>query len=299
MSGSLLVSRPAPLPAWLDRRLYPFAPKQFETMEGTLSYLDEGRGPVVVLVHGTPSWSFEFREVVRELAKDHRVIVPDHLGFGLSDKPSRDALTLAQHRARLAALMEALELREVTLVVHDFGGPIALPLALVAESRISRLLVLNSWMWPSDGDRTIARIDWLVRSPVGRFLYLRLGFSARVILPAAFADKKRLTPAVRAHYHGPLDSAPARAGTYAMALALKGGDAEYAALWAARERLAALPMEIVWGARDPALTEQHRMRWEATFPKAPLELLDDAGHFVAEERPDAVVAAVRRLTALA
>jgi pimeloyl-ACP methyl ester carboxylesterase len=83
-----------------------------------------------------------------------------------------------------------------------------------------------------------------------------------------------------------------------MALALKGEDGAYAALWAARERLAALPMEIVWGARDPALTEQHRRRWEATFPEAPLELLDDAGHFVAEERPDAVVAAVRRLTAL-
>lgn len=295
---TLPIARPTPLPAWLDRRLYPFAPQSFETMHGTVSYLDEGRGPVVVLVHGTPSWSFEFREVVRELAKDHRVIVPDHLGFGLSDKPSRDALTLAQHRARLAALMEALELQEVTLVVHDFGGPIALPLALEPAGRISRLLVLNSWMWPSDGDRTIARIDRLVRSPLGRFLYLRLGFSARVILPAAFADKRRLTPAVRAHYHGPLDSAPARAGTYAMALALKGEDSAYAALWAARERLAALPMEIVWGTRDPALTEQHRRRWEATFPEAPLELLDDAGHFVAEERPDAVVAAVRRLTAL-
>jgi haloalkane dehalogenase len=293
------IARSAPLPAWLDRRLYPFAPRQFETMEGRLSYLDEGRGPVVLLVHGTPSWSFEFREVVRELARDHRVIVPDHLGFGLSDKPARAALTLARHRARLAALMEALDLREVTLVVHDFGGPIALPLALTPASRISRLLVLNSWMWPSDGDRTIARIDWLVRSPLGRFLYLRLGFPTRVILPAAFGDKRRLTPDIRAHYQGPLDSAPARAGTYAMALALKGGDAEYRALWAAREQLAALPMEIVWGARDPVLTEQHRRRWEATFPEAPLALLDDAGHFVAEERPDAVVAAVRRLTALA
>lgn len=293
------MARPAPLPAWLDRRLYPFSPKLFETMEGTLSYLDEGSGPVVVLVHGTPSWSFEFREVVRDLARDHRVVVPDHLGFGLSDKPARQALTLAQHRARLAALLEALDLREVTLVVHDFGGPIALPLALEPGSRITRLLVLNSWMWPSEGDPTIARIDRLVRSALGRFLYLRLGFSARVILPAAFANKQRLTPAIRAHYHGPLSSVPARAGTYAMALALKGGDAEYAALWAERARIAALPLEIVWGARDPALTAQQRMRWEATFPEAPLTLLDDAGHFVAEERPDAVIAAVRRLTALA
>ena len=284
---------------WLDRRLYPFTPKRFETVEGTISYLDEGRGPVVLLVHGTPSWSFEFREVVRDLARDHRVIAPDHLGFGLSDKPSRDKLTLARHRARLAALMETLELRDVTLVVHDFGGPIALPLALEADSRIARLLVLNSWMWPSEGDRTIARIDRLVRSPLGRFLYLRLGFSARVILPSAFADRRRLTAPVKAHYLGPLGTVPARAGTYAMALALKGGDAEYAALWEARARLATLPLELVWGARDPALKEHHRLRWEAAFPEAPLTLLEDAGHFVAEERPDAVVAAVRRLTALA
>lgn len=298
MSGPSLQVSPLP-PAWLDRRLYPFSPRRFETADGTLSYLDEGRGPVVLLVHGTPSWSFEFREVVRELARDHRVIAPDHLGFGLSDKPARASLTLDLHRSRLAALMEALDLRDVTLVVHDFGGPIALPLALLPERRIRRLVVLNSWMWPSDGDATIARIDRLVRSALGRFLYLRLGFSARVILPNAFGNKRLLTGSVKRHYLAPLNSAPARAGTYAMALALKGEDAAYAELWSARAQLAELPMALVWGGRDPVLTAQHRRRWEEAFPDAAVEVLDDAGHFVAEERPDAVVDAVRRLSALA
>src|SRR5689334_6246741 len=75
------------VPGWLDRKLYPFVPRRFATPEGVLSYVDEGQGSPVVLVHGTPSWSFEWREVIAALRAEHRVIAPDHLGFGLSDKP--------------------------------------------------------------------------------------------------------------------------------------------------------------------------------------------------------------------
>ena len=287
-------------PAWLDPQLYPYLPRRFATAEGDLSYLDEGSGPVVLLVHGTPSWSFEFRGVIADLSRDHRVIALDHLGFGLSDKPEGAALTPRDHARRLRALVEALDLRDVTLVVHDFGGPIGLPLAVdyaPGRRRVCALVVLNSWMWPSDGDRTIARIDRMVRSPLGRLLYRRLGFSARVILPAAFGDKRRLTRAVHRHYLGPLGSVREREGTYALACALRGADPDYAELWRRRGALHGLPMTIVWGDKDPALTAAHRDRWTAEFPEARLHRVEDAGHFVAEERPEAVAAEVRALTA--
>lgn len=282
-----------PLPSWLDRAAYPFEPRRFGTADGELSYLDEGSGPAVLLVHGTPSWSFEFRQVVRDLSRDHRCIVPDHLGFGLSDKPAPAPLAPEDHARRLRALVEALDLRDVTLVVHDFGGPIGLPLALEEASRISRVVVLNTWMWPSEGDPSIARIDRVVRSWFGRFLYRWLGFSARVILPSAFGDKRRLTKAIHRQFLAPLATRSDREGTYALALALKGADPHYAALWSAREALARHPVTIVWGVKDPAIGPKYLERWAALLPHARIERLEDCGHFVAEERPDAVVAAVR------
>jgi len=291
MSQALAARRPA----WLDPVLYPFVPRRWDTPEGAISYLDEGRGPTVLLVHGTPSWSFEFREVVRDLATEYRVIAPDHLGFGLSDKPAQAGLRPEDHARRLAALVTALDLRDVILVLHDFGGPIGLPLALEPSGRVRALVVLNSWCWPSDGDPAIARIDRLVRSPLGRFLYRWLSFSARMILPQAFGDRRRLTAAVHRHYLGPLARRRDREGTYALACALRGSDAHYASLWQRRERLAKLPMTLVWGERDPVLTQQHRERWTSAFPSAHLIAVADAGHFVAEERPDVVAAAIRSL----
>jgi haloalkane dehalogenase len=282
-------------PAWLDPTLYPFTPRRFATADGAISYLDEGRGPTVLMVHGTPSWSFEFREVVQALSGSHRVIVPDHLGFGLSDKPSGVPLRPEDHAQRLRALVEGLDLDELVLVVHDFGGPIGLPLALDASRRVRGVVVLNSWMWPSDGDPTIARIDRLVRSPLGRFLYRWLGISARVILPQSFGDRRRLTRALHRHYLAPLASRRAREGTYALACALRGSDGHYASLWQRREALASRPLALVWGERDPALTTSHRDRWLRAFPHARLIAAPDAGHFVAEERPDLVIAAIRDL----
>lgn len=282
------------LPAWLDRNAYPFTPARFATRDGELAYLDEGRGPVVLFVHGTPSWSFEARALVRALAPDHRVVVPDHLGFGLSDKPVDAPLDPASHAHRLRELVERLDLRDVTLVVHDFGGPIGLPLAL-DTSRIARVVLLNTWMWSSEGDRSIARLDRFVRSFVGRLAYRWGNLSARVLLPASFGDRKALTKDVHRQYLGPFAHRRDREGTYAMACALRGSDPYYASLWAKREALQRLPVSVVWGLADPAFTEQHLARWESALPQAPVTRLRGCGHFVAEERPDAVLAAIRAI----
>lgn len=277
------------LPTWLDRTLYPFTPRRFEHPDGVMSYLDEGCGPPVVLVHGTPSYSFEFREVIRALAPRYRVIAPDHLGFGLSDKPGPTGkLSVRDHQARLLALFDALDLRDVTLVVHDFGGPIGIPLALDRPERVKRLVVLNSWMWPIGDEPQIRRIDRLVRSSFGRWLYLRANISPRMLLPSAFGNRRALTKALHAQYLSPFPTPHDRAALYALAQELGGNDAHYGALWA-RHRELEIPLDIVWGMADPAFGPAHLECWRDAFPKATITELPHIGHFVAEEAPDALV----------
>jgi haloalkane dehalogenase len=281
-------------PGWLDRTLYPFTPRRFETPEGAISYLDEGRGPPVLFVHGTPSWSFEWREVIRALSGDFRCIAPDHLGFGLSDKPQA-SLDPADHARRLRALVTHLGLEDATLVVHDFGGPIGLPLALDDDGTIGRVVLLNTWMWSNADDPRVAKIDRVVRSPLGRFLYRWLSFSPRVLLPAAMGRRAKLSRAAHRHYLRPFSHRIDREGPYAMARALAGSSAYYASLWERRGALAGLPLSIVWGMRDPAFDPAALDRFTTAFPQAKVTRLEEVGHFPAEEHPEAVAAAIREV----
>jgi haloalkane dehalogenase len=276
------------LPAWLDRELYPFEPECFTTQEGALRYVDEGKGSPIVLVHGTPSWSFEWRAVIAALRSSHRVIAPDHLGFGLSDKPPMAAYRPADHARRLLALFDALDLRDVTLVVHDFGGPIGLPIALERSERVRSVVVLNSWLWPLGDDPKVARISRFV----ARFLYMQLNGSPRWLLPASFARRERLTAEVHRHYLAPFARRSERIAPWVLGRELVGSDAYYAELWEKRDVLARMPLTIVWGEKDPAFGARELARWREAFPSARVRLLADAGHFAQEEAAGEVTAAI-------
>ena len=196
------------IPEWVDRELYPFAPHSLEVLgEGTLNYLDESpadprQGPVV-FVHGTPTWSFEWRHLVGGLKDSYRCLAADHLGFGLSERPFGAEYTPEAHARRFRAWIEALDLRDITLVVHDFGGPIALPIALEQPGRVSRLIVLNSWMWSFVGDPHIERGARILGRAFGRWLYRAFNASLRIITPSVYADRKKLTRRIHAQYLAP------------------------------------------------------------------------------------------------
>lgn len=282
------------LPSWVDRAEYPFSPRSFETTEGRMSYLDAGRGPVVLFVHGTPSWSFEWRHVIRALASTHRCIAPDHLGFGLSDKPpDPSVLRPEDHARRLRELVRALDLRDVTLVVHDFGGPIGLPLALDEHARIARIVASQTWMWAHGSERGVRRLSRVIASPLGRLLYLGLNASPRFLVPASFADRRRLTPAIHHHYLAPFGSWGERFGPWTLGVELAGSDPYYAALWARRAALADIPLTLVWAMRDPAFRPDVLLRWREAFPAAQVVELAHCGHFPAEEAPDDVARVIR------
>ena len=282
------------IPHWLDRDAYPFTPRCLTLPDGKLSYLDEGSGPTVLLSHGTPTWSFEWRHVVRALAPEHRCLAPDHLGFGLSDRPRGADYRPEAHARRFAAFCDALGLEDVTLVVHDYGGPIALPWALAAPGRVRRLVVLNSWMWSFADDPLMRRRGRIAASFLGRALYRWANASLRMLTPSVYGDRRKLTPAIHRQYLAPFRARWSRVEVlWALARAINGSAAHYDDLWRRRAALADWKVSIVWGMRDDAFRPAMLDRWRVAAPHAQITTLAGAGHWPHEEEPAAVVAALR------
>jgi len=281
-------------PAWLDRAQWPYAGRSCQVSGGTLHYIDEGGGAPVVLVHGTPTWGFEWRHAVAALRGSHRVVVPDHLGFGLSSRPADADYRPEAHAARFAEFMASvLPEGRVSLVVHDFGGPIALAWALAHPDRLASLTLVNTWMWSFADDKTMWRRAGLVDNALGRLLYRHANASLRLVMPSAYADRRRLTPAIHGHYLAAFRDADSRERVlFALARALRGSSAFYADLWARRAALSAVPLAVIWGMRDSAFEPSNLDRWIAAFPKAAVTRLTDAGHWPHEETPAAFVAAL-------
>jgi haloalkane dehalogenase len=270
-------------PPWLDRAEYPFASRWVEIEGARMHYVDEGQGPTVLMVHGTPTWSFLYRHLVRGLRGRFRCIVPDHLGFGLSDKPAGDAYRPQDQARRLAAFVAALGLGAMTLVVHDFGGPIGLAHAIEHPDTVRHLVLFNTWMWSFAGDRRYERIGRVLASPVGRFLYERLGASVNVVFRRAMADRTRYTKAVHAQYAAPQRSPAARHATWIYAREVMGAGDWYDGLWRRRERLAAIPALLIWGLKDKAFGT-FLPRWRTVFRDAEAVELAGVGHAPPEER---------------
>jgi pimeloyl-ACP methyl ester carboxylesterase len=279
-------------PAWLDTQAYPFASRALE-LEGTrVHYVDEGDGPPVLFVHGLPTWSFVWRRLIAGLRERHRCVALDLPGFGLSDKPPGDAYRPEDQARRLAAFVDALRLKDFALVVHDFGGPIGLAMALDRPDAVRRLVLFNTWMWSLATEPRYARAGRLLASPLGRFLYERVGFSLNVVWRHAVRDR-RYTRAIHRQYAAPLADPAARHATWIYARELLGSSDWYASLWARRERLARIPALLVWGARDPAFAAC-LPRWRALFYHAEAFELAGAGHAPQETRGPEVVPVVAR-----
>jgi haloalkane dehalogenase len=280
--------------AAVDRTAYPFTSRWAQTSAGRLHYIDEGTGEPMLFVHGTPTWSFEWRHIVQALAPERRCIAVDLVGFGLSERPRDFTYTPEAHSEVLQEFVDTLGLERFDLVVHDFGGPIALPLVLNHPNRVARLVVINSWMWSFAGDREMERASRIAGGAFGRFLYKYLNFSLRVIAPAAWGDRRKLTPAIQRQYLDRFPDTWSR-GTvlWPLAHAIMGSDAYYRWLWERRERLRAVPTLIVWGMKDRAFRPHLLERWRDALPGARVVEIPGAGHWPHEEEPEVVADALR------
>lgn len=279
---------------WLNPELYPFESRFAGTPSGRVHYLDEGNGPVVLMVHGTPTWSFLFRKIIRDLSRDHRVIAIDHLGFGLSDKPPDVPYRPEDHAARLTGVIEHLQLEDVTLLVHDFGGPIGLAHAIGHPEGVRGIVAMNTWLWSLEGTPA-AKASRFFSTAVGRFLYKRLNFSPRVLLRAAFTDRGKLTREVHRHYLRPFPRPADRQATWELAKALRESGEWYDELWSRRDRLARKPLLFLWGMRDRFFGPEFLGRWTDAFPNGEVKRFAKAGHFVPEEVDTEILAeSIRR-----
>ncbi|HUF26610.1 MAG TPA: alpha/beta fold hydrolase [Gemmatimonadaceae bacterium] len=273
---------------WPDRESWRWPPMWVRVEGGRIHYVRAGSGPPVVFVHGTPTWSYEWRHALQAMSASHEVIALDHLGFGRSDRPEGADYSPQAHAARFREAMEVL-LPEgrVSLVVHDFGGPIALDWALDHPERLSRLVVVNSWMWSFADDPTMKGQARMAGSWILRLLYRHANASLRLIMPAAYADRSRLTRAIHEQYLAPFPDPDSRERVlFALAKSLAGSSAFFAGLWERRHRLAGVPVDILWGMRDRAFKPAMLARWEEAVPHARIHRIERAGHWPHEEVPD-------------
>jgi haloalkane dehalogenase len=269
--------------SWLDRTHYPFASNFFEIDGARMHYVDHGQGAPIVMVHGTGTWSFVYREMIKVLAPHYRCIAPDQLGFGLSDKPAHASYRPVEHARRLRALIEHLGLRDITLIVHDFGGPIGLSYAVEQPHNLRALVILNTWMWSLRGEPVAELAGLTSRGRLGAVLFQRLNFELRVLFNLAWGKRSLLSPALYQHYLKPFSQPHDRLVLQAMAGELRDSSPWYDQLWQRREQIAAIPALLLWGQKDPIFKTRHLARWQALFAHAQTVTFPQAGHFVQEE----------------
>jgi haloalkane dehalogenase len=267
--------------------------KYLETRRGRMHYIDEGYGTPILFVHGTPTNSYEFRHLIAALSATHRCIAPDHLGFGRSDRPADFAYTPEAHAEVLREFVDKVGLEHVTLVVHDFGGPIGLPLALDGALRVDRVVLINTWAWPLDDDQKMARGARFIAGNAGRLLYKYANASLRLIMPSAYGDRRKLTKTIHQQYLDVFRDRAARVLVlHALAKALLGSRAHYQRLLDRIGELRRRPVLIVWGMKDSAFQPYQLDRWRQLLPEATVVRIEGAGHWPHEEEPARVIDAI-------
>ena len=282
-----MVSAATGVPDWLAQ-LYPFTPAAFRTPGGArMSYLDAGprSDEAVLMLHGNPTWSFYYRDLVRELSPRMRCIVPDHVGMGLSEKPRGYDYRLGTRIADIEALVASLGLRKIHLVVHDWGGAIGFGVATRNPGRVGRIVIQNTAAFVSG--RIPARIS-LCRAPLfGELLVRGLNGFAEPATWMAMASR-RLTWDERRGYLYPYGSWADRVAVHRFVrdIPLEPGHPSRADLESVERGLPLLashPKLILWGARDFCFDDTFLSRWRETYPDARIDRLERAGHYVLED----------------
>lgn len=258
-----------------------------------MHFIDEGEGEVLLFVHGTPAWSFLYRHLIRAFSGQYRCIAIDHIGFGLSEKPLDFDGAPQSHARNLGELMDRLDLRDVTLVVHDFGGPIGLGCAIERPERIKQIVAFNTWLWETRSNPAAAKVDRILNSPLGRFLYLRMNFSPKVLLKQAFADKRKLTKTAHRQYILPFPDQSSRRALLQLGQSLVGASDWYQRQWEGLDCLDGKRWLFLWGMQDAFITPVFLEKWKARLPHAEVVEIN-SGHFVQEENPEASIEAMRR-----
>lgn len=275
---------------------YPFESRYLDIDELRCHYIDEGTGKPLLMVHGNPTWSFAWRNLVKQLSPEYRTLAVDHIGCGFSDKPQDYAYTLETHIRYLCRFIEALDLRDITLIAHDWGGAIGMGAAGRMPERFSRFVLMNTAAFRSQ--RIPLRIA-VCRIPIlGAIAVRGLNLFSRAALWMAVQNRRRLTSEIKRGFLAPYDSWANRIAVHKFVLdiPLKPSHPSYQTLVEVEHGLSQFvdhPMLFVWGERDWCFTTDFLAEFEQRFPHAETHRIPTAGHYVFEDATEDVVEAVR------
>lgn len=274
---------------------YPFIPRFMDSNGHRLAYLDEGKGPVVVMLHGNPSWSYLYRKVVRQLQGRYRCIVPDHLGCGFSDKPQEASYSLDMHIHNLEALLQGLGIDRCALILHDWGGAIGMGWAVRHPAQVAAIVACNTAAFAS------TRMPWRIamcRWPIFGPLALR-GLNAFARAAIFMAVSKKMRPKVAQGFLAPYDSWENRIALlrFVQDIPMNKEHPSWltlAAIEAGLPLFAATPMLLCWGGADFCFDRHFYDEWRCRFPQAEAHYFTDAGHYLFEDALEDIAPLISR-----
>ncbi|CAA6799523.1 MAG: Haloalkane dehalogenase 2 [uncultured Sulfurovum sp.] len=275
----------------VNKKLYPFKSNYLTLESGAkIHYVDEGEGEVLLLLHGNPTWSFLYRDMIAELKNDFRVIAPDYAGFGLSIASKDFGFKADEHAKLMNEFVEKMDLNNTTIMVQDWGGPIGFDIAINQPERIKAFVIGNTWAWELErvGHKAFSTlfggyvgqfISWLNNGVVGFFM--------------SQGVEHELSDEVLAMYDAPFKSRSHRKQTHVFPAQLWDADEFLKSVYEGLETIADKPALIVWGTEDFAFQEPERERFEETFKNHKTVLLEEAGHFIQEDAPKEISTAIK------
>jgi len=276
--------------------IYPFDSHFFNLNPYKYHYLDEGEGEVLLFLHGNPTWSFYYRNLIQSFRNKYRCIAPDHIGCGFSDKPQDYNYTLSTHIDNLEQLVNSLGLKDITLVMHDWGGAIGMGLAVRQPKLIKRLVLFNTAAFLSLN--IPFRIE-LCRKPVIGLLAIRFfNMFVRGVLHFGIKHKDILTQPVRAGYLSPYNTFKNRIGNlrFVQDIPIDSSVQSYSVLENIEKNLkqfSEIPILITWGGKDFCFNGNFLDKWREIFPAAEIHVIDSAGHLVVEDSTKEVIERMR------
>jgi haloalkane dehalogenase len=279
-----------PLKFDVNKELYPFEHNFMELGNGiNLHYVDEGTGENLLMLHGNPSWSFLYRKLILRLRGTFRCIAPDYPGFGLTEAPPEYQFTPREHSENIEKFVDRLGIKDLTLVVQDWGGPVGLGLAGRRPELVKRVIIGNTFAWPLAGERRFEVFSWLMGGPIGRTMAYLFNGVARFFFREGLV--RRPEKEVMRMYLAPFkDRNNRRQTSISPRLLVKAADYLHE-VEAGLDRIKDRPALLTWGTKDFAFRDAERQRFERVFTNhktIPLE----ASHFWQEDAADEASAAI-------
>jgi haloalkane dehalogenase len=275
----------------VPRELFPFEHRYVEVHGARVHYVDEGDGETVLMLHGNPAWCFLYRKIIAGLKSDFRCVALDFPGYGMSDEPTGYQFTPLEHSEILERFVDQLGLKDLTVMVQDWGGPIGFGLAVRRPELVRRFIIANTFAWPLEGERRIRFFSALMGGPVGRSMTWAFNFVPRFFFWRGFAQP--LSTEVFDMYLAPWRERARRRPSVVGPRQLIAASDYLRVVEAGLAQLSDRPALIVWGLRDFAFREAEAARFAKLFPRNKLISYDEASHFLQEDVGDRIAAAFK------